>query len=338
MKGHFLFNTWTTGTMLAGLIDAVDRDDDLVILDRGVFDALIWLEAQRLQGQVSESERNAFEKFVLVERWRSLIDVTCTVTVEPAVSMARENERRLLPRSGSVMNTRALPQFNAALRRLIERHRNQFNFVALTNSGTVHEGATNLIRKLLRLASDWADPEIAVVSRPDACRLVPSEVRPWTSDIWRSLARVVEFRKRSVVEDDDGWVQVLACGAQVFEGGVFLSIRRRQRGQLPSSRDDSARIWQGCHTRKPDNGRFALKAMQRQLLDRLREDLHLGELNADPEPLGLIWTPKDTERRHLGVSSRFRLRLASLSSWTRRNFERTVGDTAERAAFLGRRS
>jgi len=33
MKGHFFFNSWTTGAMLAGLLDATDRDDDLVILD-----------------------------------------------------------------------------------------------------------------------------------------------------------------------------------------------------------------------------------------------------------------------------------------------------------------
>lgn len=79
MKGHFFFNTWTTGTMLAGLLDAVDRDYDLIILDRGLFDALIWLEMQREQGQVSKHEAKAFQDFVLLGRWRKLTDATLVI-------------------------------------------------------------------------------------------------------------------------------------------------------------------------------------------------------------------------------------------------------------------
>lgn len=46
MKGHFFFNTWTTTTMLAAMIESLESEADVVLLDRGVFDALVWLEAQ----------------------------------------------------------------------------------------------------------------------------------------------------------------------------------------------------------------------------------------------------------------------------------------------------
>lgn len=301
MKGHFLFNTWTLGTMLAGLIDAVDRDDDLVILDRGVFDALIWLEVQKQQGQVSYGEARAFEAFVMVERWRKLTDATCTILVDPAISMRRENQRRLLPRTGSVMNPKALPTFNAALKSLMRKHRGNFRFAALSNDGNAEAGATQLVEQVLSLAREWADPEIAVVSRQDAETLVPEGARRWTTQVWRALSRSIEFRKRSSVEQNDRWVQVLACGAQVHRGEVFLSVRRRQRNQLPSGRDDSARIWQGCHVRKPQTGTLVRGDLEGQLRERLREDLHLGELAAKPQPLGLVWTPNGAEQRHLGV-------------------------------------
>lgn len=301
MKGHFLFNTWTTGMMLAGLIDAVDRDVDLVILDRGVFDALIWLEIQDRQGQVSRAEAKAFEAFVMLKRWRAFSDATCTIVVDPQVSMARENQRRLLPRTGSVMNAKSLPQFNAALEALTKKHRNQFRFVRLTNDGAAEDGAADLVDQILRLARSWADPPIAVISEKRARHLVPNRIVPWTSRTWSALSEHLTFRKRSSVEGDERWVQVLACGAQVHAGEVFLSIRRRQRAQLPTSRDDSARVWQGCHVHKPNGKPLNLAELKRQLLTRLCTDLHLGELKSTPEPLGLVWTPADNEPGHLGV-------------------------------------
>lgn len=301
MKGHFLFNTWTSGTMLAGLIDAVDRDVDLVILDRGVFDALIWLEIQNQQGQVSRAEVKAFEAFVMLERWRSFSDATCTITVDPQLSMERENQRRLLPRTGSVMNERSLPQFNAALKALMEKHRGDFKFVRLTNAGTAEDGAADLINQILRLARVWADPLIAVIPKDRAQQLVPKRVLPWTARTWSTLSERLTFRRRSSVEGDERGVQILACGAQVHAEEVFLSIRRRQRAQAPTSRDDSARIWQGCHVHKPTGKPIALPELKRQLLARLRADLHLEELKSRPEPLGIVWTPAEKEPGHLGV-------------------------------------
>lgn len=44
MKGHFFFNAWTTATMLSEVLETYDTDVDLLILDRGFFDALIWLQ------------------------------------------------------------------------------------------------------------------------------------------------------------------------------------------------------------------------------------------------------------------------------------------------------
>jgi len=100
MKGHFFFNTWTTTTMLAGLLDAVDREGDLVILDRGIFDALIWLELQRCNRQVTEQEHAACETFITVERWRSLVDSVALLQVTPKLAMARENPGGVAPTWG----------------------------------------------------------------------------------------------------------------------------------------------------------------------------------------------------------------------------------------------
>jgi hypothetical protein len=301
MKGHFFFNTWTTGTMLAGLLDAVDRDDDLVILDRGLLDALIWLEVQSNEGQVSSAEAKTFEDFVLIERWRRLSDATCVIELDPLTAMARENERRLLPRRGSIMNEARLGAFNQALANVLTRHGHAFDVVKFKNDRDAKTGAADLIATLLTQVRSWVDKPIAVVPRSAAERHVPETTLDWSEVDVPALSKLIEYRLRSEVESNDEWVQLLACGAQVFNGEVFLSVRRRQRTKLQSARDNSGRLWQGCHIEQPESGPLSLDEVQRQLLRRLQTDLHLGTPSGHLQPLGLIWKKDGDDKRHLGV-------------------------------------
>jgi hypothetical protein len=52
---------------------------------------------------------------------------------------------------------------------------------------------------------------------------------------------------------------------------------------------------------RPDRARIQLTDLKQQLRDRLRADLHLGEMNAAPDPVGVVWMPQADEPRHLGV-------------------------------------
>jgi thymidylate kinase len=300
MKGHFFFNTWTTGTMLAGLLDAIDRDYDVVILDRGLFDALVWLELQVKQGQISRQEAKTFEDFVLLARWRTLTDATIVIDVPPSLAMARETERRLIPRRGSVMNQTRLREFNQALGRALRKHRTEFKIIRLGNGGDAKAGAAQVLRQLVERARVRVDPKIAVLPVAVAKRYLDEGATLWSGSLWRSIATSVTYRRRSEVEDDDNWLQLLACGAQVHSERIFLSIRRRERGRALSSRDDTGRIWQGCHVTKPPK-RLTVDVLAHQLQTRLREDLHVSELGTVSQPLGFVWTPEGKETRHLGV-------------------------------------
>lgn len=115
MKGHFFFNAWTTATMLAEVLETQETPVDILILDRGFFDALVWLELQARRDQVTLDEKKTFSDFVLLERWRSLVDVTVIMKVEPEIALRREHGSQIVPRTGSMMNPRSLREFNGAL-------------------------------------------------------------------------------------------------------------------------------------------------------------------------------------------------------------------------------
>jgi len=115
------------------------------------------------------------------------------------------------------MNEPWLGRFNSALRDVKARHEDDFSFATINNSKDPEQGVRQLVAHVLRSARKWCDPKIAVIRRRDAERLVPKHTRPWTPTAWKELRSLIVFRPRSVVEDNEQWVQPLACGAQTHE-------------------------------------------------------------------------------------------------------------------------
>ncbi|MEM9489401.1 MAG: hypothetical protein AAGC55_09665, partial [Myxococcota bacterium] len=174
MKGHFFFNTWTTTTMLASMIESLESEADVLLLDRGVFDALVWLESQNRDRQLSEEEYEVFQKFVLLDRWRTLTDLTFVFTVEPEIALERENRDLLIERTGSIMSPQSLERYNRVLREVTDKQKDNFAFVTIDTTEhdsprtTTHEIAMQLLQRMSR----WADPEIAVIPKEVAERLI----------------------------------------------------------------------------------------------------------------------------------------------------------------------
>src|ERR1051325_10881641 len=69
MKGHLFFNTWCVASMLAELLANIETETDVIIVDRGLFDALVWLTLQERRGELTGAEARTIESFILLERW-----------------------------------------------------------------------------------------------------------------------------------------------------------------------------------------------------------------------------------------------------------------------------
>src|SRR6266542_4300921 len=72
------FNVWTGCSALAELVQVVSNDSkkvDVVILDRGVFDAVCWFHWQRSHSYLDEHHYELFRDFFFAERWVSKIDI-----------------------------------------------------------------------------------------------------------------------------------------------------------------------------------------------------------------------------------------------------------------------
>ena len=57
---------------LQGMLESLYKDIDVFILDRGVFDALVWNEWLELTGKITREEAQQVEQFFTMKRWTDL--------------------------------------------------------------------------------------------------------------------------------------------------------------------------------------------------------------------------------------------------------------------------
>ena len=135
MKGHLFFNTWCATSMLAELLANIDADTDIIIVDRGLFDALVWLALQERRGELTGDEARTIERFLVLERWSTLTDLVVLMGVNSDEALARENRQRITRKTGSIMNQDVLSAISEAVDEAEKRYHKYFKTLRLNTSG-----------------------------------------------------------------------------------------------------------------------------------------------------------------------------------------------------------
>lgn len=309
MKGHFFFNAWTMCTMLAEVLANHETPVDVLLLDRGFFDALIWLDLQHARSQVTEEERRVFEEFVLLERWQSLVDFTIIMTTGPQKAMEREQVSQLIPRAGSMMNVNALTQFNDAMERTIARHGSKFRHVVIdtSNSADAKQSCIRLLSEALPVLMDWANPLIEVVPREIAENVFSG--RHYLDQVealaaLEKLCKAARPMHRVDAEQDDQVVQIVVGGVPVRAKAELMVFKRDSKDEK-STAYGSRILWRGCHVEHDET--LTLATLAKAISERLQSELHLRTA-LTPEIIGLASPGSEItegvespDRRHLGV-------------------------------------
>src|SRR6266508_3554531 len=305
MKGHLFFNTWCAAMMLAELIANVDTETDLIIVDRGLFDALVWLTMQRQRGELTADEAQTIEAFLLLDRWRTLVDLTVVMNVSAEDAMTRENSHRISNRPGSIMNREVLSALSACVKRTVQDYGAQFGGGVIeydTSGQQVRESNTRLAIQIIDRFQSFLDPEILVVPRRDV-EALPLKAGGNFSDegrerILQCIANSGRFMQRSQAEGNSEYVQVIACGVLTYNDQVFL-FERKERD--PKYRlYGRATIWQGIHVPQRTSKR-GIDLLKSAVLERITRSLFLSRVF----PLNLVgycWDANNPDSsQHLGV-------------------------------------
>ena len=331
MKGHLFFNTWCAVTMLAELLENVDTRTDIIIADRGLFDALIWFQTQAKRGELSGKELTCIENFLLMDRWKNLFDLVAVLHASAPTALERENAQRITKRTGSIMNKSMLDTLSDAVGNAVDRYGKEFkNIIDInTDTGDVRSANVNLLCKILDCFEYFVNPEILVVPREAMENLLSNAPCAFTPDAQTNrIQEIVEtkgqFRKRRDVESDMSFIQIVPCGALFHEERVFL-FQRRDRNPKSHLYGKST-IWQGCHVVRPSDGQQSMSAVLAALESRIAQSLFISR-KLHSCFVGYTWD--DSERgdgRHLGLIYRMDIESRELAeSLKKKEFRRSRG-------------
>ncbi len=143
---YVAFNAWSATYALTHILEGRYGTDEyhIVILDRGLFDALAWFELLKENGDVTSEDCTAIQQFLLVGHWRELVDAVFLFHTDPATSLERENRNKLIDEPGRAMNPDFLQSLNGAYNTTRRQYSDKFSqfFIIDTSQGQSTELST----------------------------------------------------------------------------------------------------------------------------------------------------------------------------------------------------
>ena len=149
------YNAWSATYALTQILESRYGADEyqLVLMDRGLFDALAWFEmlANSDDHPLTPDDRTTIHKFLLVPNWSQKTQFVFLFLTEPNIAIARENENKLIERPGITMNPEFLNRLNLAYSMIETKYSSNFHQVTRipTNSDTTPQGTAYDVSKAI---------------------------------------------------------------------------------------------------------------------------------------------------------------------------------------------
>ena len=152
------FNAWSATYALTHILEGRYGADEynLVIMDRGLFDALAWFELLQGKGDVTAEECSVIQNFLMIGHWRQFADMVFLFKTDPDTSLERENRDKLIGEPGLTMNPQFLADLNGAYQTISDKYSFQFRNLQIVDTGqgqntTLQSTAFQVAEKIIHL-------------------------------------------------------------------------------------------------------------------------------------------------------------------------------------------
>lgn len=298
MKGHLFFNTWCASTMLAELLANVQARADIIIVDRGLFDALVWLILQVKRGELTDTEAATFKSFLLLGRWCKLIDLVVVMNVSAEQAIKRENAQRITPRPGRIMNKKILEMISNSVHEAFTKYGASFSAAIqhVTTDHTVHDSNVELAALIVDRLETFLNPDVLTAPVSVLAPLPLAGISNFSTADAEQARNVIlgamHCVRRSEAEIDSLHVQIIPCGVLTHKDGVV--IFKRKEGDQKSSLYGKTAIFQATHV---VCGTCGATVLEDSLFERIARSLHIG-VRFPMHLIGYCWDRTDANSRH----------------------------------------
>jgi predicted NUDIX family phosphoesterase len=233
------FNAWSACYAIQSILEEshAGEPEELVFLDRGLFDAAVWMRfLETEQGRLTPQDRASIEAFLRLEFWRTRESAVFLFTADEHTSLIREADSKLTSRLGSAME----PQF---LRSLLDQYLKaardhdsaavplyhvDTSFVA-GEKPNFQAVALELASRVIEHCERSSMSQLLVIHPIDQSGFITD-----SATVERTLARISghpKFLNRDAAESDVTVQQVVPYGLLRNTKGEYLCARRRADGR-----------------------------------------------------------------------------------------------------------
>lgn len=240
-----IFNVWTCSATINEINEKMDMANvssdpennlDVIICDRGIFDALCWFRWLKNRNKMNEYEYNILTQFALLNRWQKNIDLVYIFITTPEESINREYANLLTDKRGSIMKEDILYQYGEAVNQTLFEYKKAFraNYIIDTTEQSQNDVSYEVTEKTLKTLKDMLMEKIGYIN---CSNLVIREGLNKFSLIQNSL-ETIQYGLRDEVEADLSLIQPIAIAVitSLDEKKIFCVKKhlRVQRKHLPS--------------------------------------------------------------------------------------------------------
>ena len=328
-KGHLYFNIWVSCASLQGMLESLYKEIDVFILDRGLFDALVWNQWLRVTGKISREEADSVDHFFMMPQWTDLVDLVIIMTCDPKISLQRECSDQLTTKPGTIMSEDTLRQLEEATEVTTEKSGSKFRRIVKmdTSQTKTIEAVAHATEKVLDSLNSLLDENLCVVPSSAMPVLPPDGLIKDQATIKHFLDAVDnqrQFVPRSQAEMNPNYYQPIPCAVVTYQDRI-LFLRRKKKGH---PLHDTYAVWAGGHVVQSDDKGpgILISALERELSEEI---FIRGEFSLGRTPFALVRTSEDARAsRHIGVVYQLELKTEEVAlAMNQREFRESRGNS-----------
>ncbi len=309
-----VFNVWTCSATINEINEKMDMANaspdpennlDVIICDRGIFDALCWFRWLNKRNKMNENEYNVLTQFALLNRWQKNIDLVYIFITTPEESIKREYANLLTDKRGSIMKEDILSQYKEAVLQTLSEYEEAFRATVIidTTDRQQNDVGYEVTEKTLIALKEMLMEKIGYINR---FRLTLSNGINKFSSI-KDVMETVQYGLRDEVEDDINLIQPIAIAVITSpdEEKIFCVKKTPKSTNKTSPEAGQTLLYVGGHMRKEDESLACcnfLDAIRNTLERELFEELGISiVIDKEQEPF-VIYTPiSDKSKKHLAI-------------------------------------
>jgi len=312
-KKGWTFNVWTGCSAVAQILEKIDAPErgssDIVICDRGIFDALIWFDWLSKQRRLDAPTKAALEGFFKISLFRASLDLVLAFKAEPKTSIEREYAHLLTRKKGTIMNEATLDSYIASIDATIASQGDRFRNIISMDTSTLdqEEVGMTVTESVLNAMSEALEERVASLDADTLEELVKGD-QVFPFDKLAAASLPIGYDVRSDVEQDATRVQpipvVVITDSERKRVVAFLkSDRAVKKGSAESGR---TLLYAGGHVRAEDEilseSNSLAGILQAGLNREMREELGSIFPILDDEPF-CIWERdvNQNRSRHMAI-------------------------------------